>query len=391
MGKEDTVYIGSVYRVVNLRKMGDGEKESGMKLSENEVILWIFNLELNLDSNVLASAHDWVEAFTPKYLKIHVISTHVGRTKLDPKVRIIELGGGDLGKRVRGLYRLLKLLPELWKFRKNSFVFHHMSPTTVAFIGLPIKFFKIPQGIWYSHASYPVRFRVARRFVNVVFTPTPFSAPDPNQKYRFVGHGISETRFNSSLDHRETVAGEVICLGRVAPVKKIENLIELFPMPKVNGAIENVKLKICGPGDKSPYADTLRNLAKVRNLVLNFTGPIDYSQVSHHLKTADILYSGTEGSVDKAALEGGLMGCLIVSDNPSVLEICGINRAWNEILKLQPGNLRNQLVVLLSLRRDQKEQKRAIIRETSLQNSSLDALVTKITTIFMEMHKTGRT
>lgn len=56
--------------------------------------LLIFNLELNLDSKVLASSHDWVHAFSNLFNETRVISTHVGRTELSRDTIIIELKGG---------------------------------------------------------------------------------------------------------------------------------------------------------------------------------------------------------------------------------------------------------------------------------------------------------
>ena len=70
--------------------------------------LIIYNLETDLDSQVLAAAHDWVEAFAAQVDKVFVYSTHVGQTNLPANVVVKELGGGSFLKRLVGLFRLYK-------------------------------------------------------------------------------------------------------------------------------------------------------------------------------------------------------------------------------------------------------------------------------------------
>mgnify|MGYP000889057599 FL=1 len=97
--------------------------------------LIIYNLETDLDSQVLAAAHDWVEAFAAQVDKVFVYSTHVGRTKLPANVVVKELGGGSFLKRVAGLFKLYKSFATSLKHRSSVCVFHHMSPRTLLIVG----------------------------------------------------------------------------------------------------------------------------------------------------------------------------------------------------------------------------------------------------------------
>ena len=115
--------------------------------------LIIYNLETDLDSQVLAAAHDWVEAFAAQVDKVFVYSTHVGRTNLPANVVVKELGGGSFLKRLVGLFRLYKSFAIALKHQSSVCMFHHMSPRTLLFVGPLYKIAGIKQGLWYSHSK----------------------------------------------------------------------------------------------------------------------------------------------------------------------------------------------------------------------------------------------
>jgi hypothetical protein len=73
----------------------------GKSLKGDRDVLVIFNLETNLDSQVLAMGHSWVEKLAANdFQKVFVYSTHVGRHHLPTKVTVVEIGGGNFFKRL---------------------------------------------------------------------------------------------------------------------------------------------------------------------------------------------------------------------------------------------------------------------------------------------------
>ena len=152
--------------------------------------IFIFNLETNLDSHVLAAGHDWIEAFSHHFDTVEVYSTHVKRTDLTANVRVKELGGGSPYRKLKNLYRLLKVIPRIWKYRDNAIVFHHMSSRTLAVLGLPVRLMRIPQGIWYSHSKADWSLRIGSTFADMIFTSTEYAYPLRSNKLKFIGHGI---------------------------------------------------------------------------------------------------------------------------------------------------------------------------------------------------------
>jgi len=351
----------------------------GQPAHDQKLIIWVFNLELDLDSVVLAAAHDWVEEFSKVASSVYVISTHVGRTNLSKNVASIELGGGSGIKRLIAVCRLLKLVPSLWVHRRSSIVFHHMSPRTVLVLGMFIRLMKIPQGLWYSHSKYSIQFRLARYLVNYIFTSTKGAAPGSNRKYRFIGHGISEVRFSRKSKKWQKTPREIISVGRVSPVKQIERLLNIFPITEEISKDINFRIELCGPIDKnSDYQKSLIAISKERNIQLEIVGAINYLDVPMKLRSVDIFYSGTPDSVDKAVIEAGMSGCLIISTNVSTLSLTGMSKAWLDILKTEPKGLQNQLRVISKLSEDQKDEMREIIWATTHANNRLSKTVENI-------------
>ena len=88
----------------------------------------IYNLETNLDSNVLAAAHDWVESFAKHVDQVVVYSTHVGRIDLPANVIVHEIGGGSSVSKVLAVLRLLKSVAIEFPNRNRLFVFVNSLP-----------------------------------------------------------------------------------------------------------------------------------------------------------------------------------------------------------------------------------------------------------------------
>ena len=342
-------------------------------------VIWIFNLELDLNSTVLAAGHDWVREFANHAAKINVISTHIGKVDLPGKVSYIELGGGNPFARVLAIIRLMRLLPGLWRSRHESVVFHHMSPKTVLIMGLPIRIMGIPQGLWYSHSKNSLQFQLAKTIVNYVFTSIKGAAPGFSKKFRFIGHGISESRFIRKTKRWEKQQGEILCVGRVSPVKKIEVLLDALLVVRSHKAQDGVSIKICGSFE--PQSDYFKHLSARANKLENhieFVGPVIYTNIHKFFRNADFFFSGTPASVDKAVIEAAFSGCLILSENRAALELTGMHRAWTEVLHDSPSDLFNQLQTLTRLTPKKKDEMREIVWSTSLSNNKISGTIEQI-------------
>lgn len=342
-------------------------------------LLWIFNLELDLESTVLAAGHDWVREFANHADQTNVISTHIGKVDLPGNVSFFELGGGNLLARVLAIMRLVRLLPRLWMSRHESVVFHHMSPKTALILGLPIRIMGIPQGLWYSHSKDSLQFRLSKILVNYIFTSIKGAAPGFGKKYRFVGHGISQNRFARETKKWKKKQGEILCVGRVSPVKKIEDLFETLINTGKHKIQEDISIKICGAYDsQSKYFKLLNDRANEVEKHIEFVGPVTYTNIHQNFRSADLFFSGTPASVDKAVIEAAFSGCLILSENRAALELTGMLQAWTKVLHEPPGDLTMQVQTLTRLTPKKKNEMREIVWSTSLVNNKISNTVERI-------------
>lgn len=331
----------------------------------NNKILVVYNLETNLNSHVLASSHSWIEQFSSIYEKVYVFSTHLGRTNLPSNVVTREIGGGNLLKRTTAALNLLKSLSVVAKNRENVEVFHHMSSKTLLLLGLPIKALGVRQIIWYSHSVADYALKLGSSFANVLVSSTENSIPLRNTRnFHAIGHGI-DIRNYESINELASISREgLISVGRLVRVKKIEELLRVYPTLQLEAKQKLSRFNLVGPFDSDKqYVEELKTLSKDLEIDVKFLGPVAYLEIPDLIKTYSLFYSGTPKSADKAALEAGISGCVLISTNQSVIELTGMDEIW-------PDNLyhsRIDLQIDWILRRTDAEMRE--IRRTIMQKS----------------------
>ncbi len=347
--------------------------------------LVIYNLETNLDSFVLASAHDWIEEFSSIYEYVYVFTTHMGRTNLPSNVRIVEIGGGGIIRKARAIFRLFLGLRIIIKHGEKTDVFHHMSSRTLLILGAPIRILKAPQIIWYSHSVADLAIRISANFANLVISSTRESAPKLRGVETIpIGHGISTRRLESYFESEEFNRKGIVCVGRVVKIKRIEEL--LFAISDLDASIrlKTGIVRLIGPYEEESNA--MKSIMKVctqTGVKIDLTGPISYSSIPKALNKASVVYTGTPKSADKAALEAAMLGCLILTTNKSVQELTGMNRVFPS--DEMANDLSQQLTWMLTLPDDQMRQIRKFVANKSRELNSLDNLVRRIEQKFVDI------
>ncbi len=305
--------------------------------------LIIYNLETNLDSEVLAAAHDWIESFAAQVDMVFVYSTHVGRYELPDNVVVKELGGGNLLKRLLALLRLYKSFAKSLKYRRSICVFHHMSPRTLLIIGPLYKIARIKQILWYSHSKKSPSLRYAQVLADTIFSSTPSAIPIANSRIRFVGHGIKSKPLVDTFRKSIKKRSGILALGRVVPIKKIELVIFAVSISKY----QDLKITCIGPHHaEGEYAQTLRDLAFSHQIKLKIEKAIPYSVIPQTLTEYQYIFTGTPKSVDKAAIEGAMSGCFVLATEKEILKVTGMLQIWRDLGYSTVPELSEQLNVL---------------------------------------------
>ena len=315
-------------------------------MKENRNVLFIFNLETNLESSVLALGHSWIENLAKNnFEKIFVYSTHVGHHDLPHSVRVVELGGGTIPRRLLAVLRLIKSTVNISRYSSRAIAFHHMSVRTTLYPGIFIKLLRIPQGIWYSHSSLPISLRLATKIADIVFTSVPGSTSINSNKLRYIGHGIDFANYPDIDEVLKTKKKGIVSLGRIAPIKNLEKILQAglnevgFP-----------EITFIGPTESATtLTKELEILASKNRVSLKFIQAIPHENVPDYLSKYSLYYSGTPKSVDKSTLEAASVGCLVVTSEMPARELTGMNNVWNKLGHDLEIDIKNQIKVMGSI------------------------------------------
>jgi glycosyltransferase involved in cell wall biosynthesis len=290
--------------------------------------LILFNIETDENSKYLSANLDWIESLAAQFNQVEVYSTHVGKFTVPPNVIVRELGGGNTFKRIYGFIKLIKCMLIIVKNRKNSAVLYHMVTRVPTIISLPLRMAGVKQALWYSHSSNSRSLSWVVKNVNHIFTPTKSSFPIESHKVIITGQGISTKNFsNLQIKSRKGV----ISVGRVVPIKQIELFISAYSCLSINERKEFSPLTLVGDleADKA-YLTGLEQMAAAAYLELRLVPQISRNELIHYLNDAKYYFMGTPKSLDKAAVEAAMSGCLVLTQNPEDLQYLGLYKFWKK-------------------------------------------------------------
>lgn len=338
--------------------------------------LYIFNLATDENSFVLASTIDWIKYFSSKVKQVEVYSTHVGKYNLPANVRVRELGGGTLRARIIAISRLRRAFLEISR-NKDAMVFHHMSEKTAAFLGLLLSIKRVPQALWYSHSKRTITLFLAQLWVDFIFSTNKQTYPFKSRKLEASGHGIDVSQFITESGANRT-SDTILSVGRVAPIKKLENLLISLGQVDNNKLRQKIKIDFIGPINDVKYHSYLTNLAEDQGIQVKFVGPIKHELMANIYRHYSVYFSGTPKSIDKATIEAAISGCLIVTANTEALKSLGMNEIAMYKNKVIPSGISNQLEALLSMSSEEIAQARKIVSEYSSSTNSLEITTNRI-------------
>ncbi len=338
--------------------------------------LILFNIETDENSKYLSANLDWIESLATQFELVNVYSTHVGKFTVPSNVMVREIGGGSIFKRMHGFIKLIKCMLMIIKDRKNSVVFYHMVTRVPAIISLSLKLAGVKQGLWYSHSSKSLSLKWVVKNVNYIFTPTKSSFPIDSYKVIISGQGISSKNF-SNLQKKSR--NGVISVGRVVPIKQIELFISAYSCLSIKEREEFSPLTLVGDLEvDQAYLHGLKELAAASDLELRLVPQIPRNELSDHLNNAKYYFMGTPKSLDKAAVEAAMSGCLVLTRNPEDLQYLGLCNFWKKYEnKVQAGFVpQMQIFATLSAREFVKLHQEVALEARKINN--IDALMTKI-------------
>jgi glycosyltransferase involved in cell wall biosynthesis len=320
---------------------------------------------------LLAFTQDWVLAFKSRCEKITVISTHVGSHSLPKEITVIEIGGGNSRRRIKGFFRIIKIGIKIVGMRKTAVVFHHMSPRTAVTLGPLFMLTGINQGLWYSHSNPSTELRVAAHFVNKIFSSSAESLPIRSTKARYVGHGINISKFPAVVDNLRNNA--VLSLGRVARIKNNEALINAV----AESARTKKEIHLVGPlGNSKEYLSELVELGRNKGVEVSHLGEIEHILVPKLLLSYAVCYTGNPNTVDKSVIEGALSGCYTLASQEFILNQTGMSEVLKLCNQALTPNLNEQLDLIDSIY--SRVDLRKLLSKTAAQMNDVNKTTAKI-------------
>jgi glycosyltransferase involved in cell wall biosynthesis len=306
--------------------------------SETKPTLFLFNLEVDSQSSVLAAGLDWIVAFSDHCKKVFVFSTHVGDYKLPSNVTVIELSGSGFLRKLRWFANNTRAIFVYLSTKGEKIVFHHMSQYTVIFPGIFLKIFRARQGLWYAHAAKGIMLYLAERISNKTFTSATGAFPIVSKKLTLLGQGVETSKFRAAFQKNiDNKRDGIFSLGRINLVKNLEKLVESIP------AKHEIRTEFMGRCEDELYRAAIEKLAKEKGLNLVINGVKAYSEIPMYLTKWTYYYCGTNTAVDKSAIEAAASGCIIISTNENVLNLTGMNDIYNDFNLRVPKNLFDQI------------------------------------------------
>lgn len=347
----------------------------GECMSRSKLI--VFNLETDLDSQVLASAVSWIDELSKSFEEVHVFSTHVGRNNLPENVTVSEIGGGSFLARLRAVAFLIKSA-RLVKDKPSSWtVFHHMSSRTCFLLGLYFKLMRVRQVLWYSHSHASWDLILGYRFMDVIVTPTPSAFPLKSSKVRVTGHAIKPPSLN--LDFESVHRSGIISLGRITKVKNLTKLSSTLKDLQKNELSQLRRATLVGPiGEDEDYAQEVFAEFSKLQIEFDFTGALSHENARERLNQNSLYFTGTPKSVDKATIEAAMAGCFVVSETIEALELSGMIEVWRLCGYDTPPPLNIQISTLLSLNEEKTAEFRKMVSKSSIEMNRIETTIGKI-------------
>lgn len=280
--------------------------------------LLIMTQIVDAEDTSLGFMHSWIERFAKDWESIVVICLKAGKYNLPANVKILSLGKEHNLKKIS----LLKnFLIYIWKERnKYESVFVHMNQEYVLIAGLWWRAIGKKVYMWRNHYAGTLLTKLAIFISNVVFCTSEYSFTAKYKKTIIMPVGIDTEFFKPDKDNLK-LEKSILFLGRIAPSKNIDLLIESLNVLKKGGGV--FKCSIYGnylDKDKDYYESLLQ---KIRDFNLDkdisFMGGIAFKDLPEvYNKHKVSINLSKSGMFDKTMFESMACGTPLIACNKSL-------------------------------------------------------------------------
>jgi len=349
--------------------------------------LLIITQKVDQNDQLLGFFVHWIAKLAKKFESILVICLEKGEFDLPSNAQVMTLGKD---RRLPKLFWLFNFYKYIFQYRKKyGAVLAHMNPIWMVLGGLCWRLMGKKNYLWYTSGGVTAKLKLAEKLTHVVLTASPESFRLPSKKVIVTGHGVDTDLFKPDFSRSNLKEGSsrfnrgdidsrlrILSVGRIAPVKNYEVLIEAAKILQKKGV--NFSVTMMGEPvldrDKK-YGRSLKQKIADLNLQshFNFAGKINNRVLASVYQSHDIfVHLSKTGSLDKSLLEAMASGIKVLSSNDWSHHNLPPELTFNENDPLELANkIKN------TSQTDFREQ----LKDYVVKNHNLDGLIEKISSI----------
>ena len=317
----------------------------------------------------------WIGRFAHECERVTVVTLREGSHALPSNVQIHVLGRGKFR-------RAAQLLTLSYRHRTGyDAVFVHMNPEYLVVAGWLWKMLGKRIGLWYVHKSANIRLRIARRFVDAIFTASDTTFPIQDRRIVVTGHGIDvEASSGARIVHD---GFRIATIGRIAPSKQTRLIAEAVCAVATS---RPVCLSIYGrpvTPQESAYERDLTEWLQEHDTqgIVTMHGIIAHVDVPEGLRGVDLFVNmGTTGGIDKAVLEAMAAGVPTISSSPAHAPMLA---KYGVALTPVPDvrKIAESIITIMDMPPEARRDLGMKLRSEVVSHHSLSSLITRITWI----------
>ena len=273
--------------------------------------LLIITQAVDLGDPVLGFFHRWIEELATCFERIHVICLFEGRHNLPKNVFVHSLGKDKGASRIGYVWNFYKLI---WTLRSEyDAVFVHMNQEYVLLGWKLWWLLRKPVYLWRNHYAGSFLTDLAAVFCRNVFCTSRFSYTAKYKKTRLMPIGIDTETFVPLTIERKN---SVLSLGRIAPSKRPELLVEAISLLKKEGIEVHADVYGDALAQNVAYFQSLQNTVRERGLssLVQFHSGISNRETPRVYSAHSIFVNASgSGMYDKTIFEAAACGCLVLA------------------------------------------------------------------------------
>ena len=275
---------------------------------------------------------EWLQEFSKKFDEVSVITVALGQYKLPQNVRVYSLG------KERGIPKFIQAMRFYWYLiqltSKSDGIFAHASPIFVIASWPIATMYGKKIALWYTHKSVTPKLRLATRLADIIFTASRESFRLASSKVIVTGHGIDTDQFRPADTKTPSDRLRIISVGRIAPVKNYETLIEACKI-LLDRHIDFYVTIVGEPSlekDKQYQKQIKHNITSLGlERFFDFIGKVNYRDLPLRYQANDIfVHLSKTGSLDKTLLEAMSCGINVLSSNDAARKFLSAEFLFNE-------------------------------------------------------------